>query len=246
MPLHDFETKSRMAHAVMSFGESWRKVRRKSHESGPLYAAQLSLQHVIPSHLFDVPTFFLCELDLRNFAHVRERDPEIRAATHEDIDLHATVGGPSPAELHAGFERGVRVWLLEREGQLIAFMRLSPNDCERQDWGLFKASPKDIWGIDMRVLPEYRGQGIGPRMNRHVASECARLGYSRIVSCVSSLNRNSLRADQKVGYKRICHFFVFRFLGCTLVYSRGFLRLGRWNARRRLELQVELFDKELR
>jgi len=229
----------------MSFGESWRKVQRKSRESGPLYTAQLALQHVIPSHLFDVRTFFLCELDLCNFAHVRERDPEIRAATHEDIDLLATVG-PSPAELHAGFERGVRVWLLEREGQLIAFMWLSPNDCERQDWGLFKASPKDIWGIDMRVVPEYRGQGIGPRMNRHAASECARLGYSRIVSCVSSLNRNSLRADQKVGYKRICHFFVFRFLGCTLVYSRGFLRLGRWNSRRRLELQVELFDKELR
>jgi GNAT superfamily N-acetyltransferase len=234
-----------MAHVVMSFGETWRKVLQRSRESGPLFAAQVSLQSVIPRHLFDVPMFFLCELDLRNFAHVRERDPEIRAATPEDIDLHATVGGPSPEELHAGFERGVRVWLLEREGQPIAVMGVSPNDYERQDWGLIKASPKDIWAFGLRVLPEYRGQGIGPRMNRHVASECARLGYSRIVSSVQSLNRNSLRADQKVGYKRICHFFVFRLLGCTLVYSRGFLRLGRWNSRRRLELQIELFDKGL-
>jgi len=239
------EPKSRAARVMAGIVESWRKIRRKTRESGPLYTTQLVIQHLIPKNLFNVQMFFLCELDLRKFARVRGNDPEIRSATEKDVDLLANLG-PSPSFWCASFERGARVWVLEREGQVIAFMRLIASDYS-EDWLfpiLFKGPPKDIWGTFLKVVPECRGQGIGPRMNRHVASECARLGYSRIMSCVDTLNRNALRADQKVGYRRIIHFIVIRFLGFTLVHSKGSLRLGRWSSRRRLELQVDLFDKK--
>jgi GNAT superfamily N-acetyltransferase len=108
---------------------------------------------------------------------------------------------------------------------MVAYMWLEPIDLDWWGWLRVKISPNDICGAIVWVAPEHRGQGFGPRLNRHAASECARAGYSRIISTVDSLNRNSLRADRKVGYNRI---------------------LGRWSSSRPFELVVDDFNQKLR
>ena len=103
------EPKSRAARVMAGIVESWRKIRRKTRESGPLYTTQLVIQHLIPKKLFNFQIFFLSELDLRKFAQGRGTDPEIRSATEKDVDLLANLT-QSPSFWCASFERGDRVW----------------------------------------------------------------------------------------------------------------------------------------
>jgi GNAT superfamily N-acetyltransferase len=220
---------SHKSHAVTRFVDLARKVPQKYREVGLLYTAALIFRNLVP---FYVQTFYLCKLDLRDSRHTREGDPEIRAGIiPEDNDSLIALGAP-PKFLPVSFESGTQFWILERGGQMVAYMWLEPIDLDWWGWLRVKISPNDICGAIVWVAPEHRGQGFGPRLNRHAASECARAGYSRIISTVDSLNRNSLRADRKVGYNRICHFVFLRFMGFTLVHSGSTLRLGRWSSSR--------------
>ena len=231
--------------ASSKFLELLRKVPRKLREVGPLYTAASIFRRLLPC---DVASFYICELDLNDPRHIRDSDPEIRPGLiPEDLDSFNALGAAA-SDLPARIEPSTRLWVLEPEDRPIAYMWLEPIDFDVDvfGWMRIKILAKDIRGVMLWVAPEYRGQGIGPRLDKHAATECARAGYSRIVSIVDTLNRNSLRADRKVGYKPICHVLGLRFAGFALVYFQRTLRLGRWSSSRPLDLPVEVFDGKRR
>ena len=226
-----------LSHGLAGFIQLWRKARGM----GLPYAAQRLLMR--PHSLFFINTFIIFELNLRNWMHDQNSEPYIRWATPEDLDL-LTTRGHDPSLLRHRFERGARACIMERAGQLIGHAWLDPNDYTKDGCLLFMSSPEDVWSIDGWVAPEYRGQHLYNRIKGAAASECARRGYSRMLSCVDILNRNSIRTQHSMGSKSIGRVFIVRFLGFTLIGYRRSIRLGRWSNRRPLQLSLHSFDRE--
>lgn len=231
-----------MPSATLSrFVELGNKVPGKIREVGLLYTAATIFRRLSP---FDTLSFFLCELDLHDSRHNLDNDPEIRPGVFpDDTDSFLALGAPA-SRLPAKPEPDTQFWVLEQEGKPIAYMWLEPGDFDLDvfGWLRIKTLPNDIRGIKLWVAPGHRRRGIGPRMNRHCAAACAHAGYSRIVSIVDGLNRNSLRADRKVGYKIICHVRGLRFAGVAVIQFGRCLRFGRRSSSRPLEMSVVDFE----
>lgn len=233
-------THLRLAHGLAGFIQLWRKAR----SMGLPYAVQRLLMR-LPHSLFFINAFILFELDLRNWMHGQNSEPDIRWATPEDLDL-LTTGGHEPSLLRQRFEHGARPCIMERAGKLIGHAWLDPNDYTKDGCLLFKSSPEAVWLIHGWVAPEYRGQRLYNRIKGAAASEYARRGYSRMLSCADILNRSIIRTHQAIGSKPIGRVFILRFLGFTLIGYTQSLRLGRWSNRRPLQLSLHSFDRKPR
>ncbi len=222
-----------------------RKLVSKGRESGLLYTVQLLTDRLVPKILLDVRAVFLCELDLADASESFHPDSDIDRVEADElerlIESHEVLG-----RMRSEFSPGARVWVLREGDEIEAFMLLAPEVILQSNWFRIDLSKDDIAGVFLWVSPEHRGKGLGPRMNRHVSQECARLGYSRIVSTVDALNRNSLRADEKVGYQRIGKIRILRIFGFGGVFLRRMRRLGWWTSKHLLVLSVEDLERTLR
>lgn len=217
----------------------------KVREAGLLYTLQLLAERLVPKFLLDIRVVYLSELDLSDALSTKHIDPEIRRAEPDELESlveHHDV-------LHGMREKlgtGVQLWVLEAGGEIDAFMWLNPHVIQPSHWVRLHLAENEIAGVFLWVSPERRGTGLGPRMNRHISYECARTGYARIVSTVDALNRNSLRADEKVGYKRIGKILVLRVFAFGGLFFRRRSRLGRWTRERPLTLPVRDIEDALR
>lgn len=224
---------------------AWRRLASKIREVGPLYALLLLVERLVPHTLLDIRVVYLCELDLGNAASPHCRDPGIRLAPPDEFERlmnrHDVLRGMRDK---AG--PGVRLWILGNGPQIDGFMWLDSEVIHTSVWVRLGLSERDIAGVYVWVSPEGRGTGLGPRLNRHVSHEYATAGYARIVSTVDSLNRNSLRADEKVGYRRIGKIRFLRVLGLCGVSCHGMTRLGFWTSRRPLTLSFQEVERSLR
>lgn len=221
----------------------FRRLLSKLRETGLLYTAQLLVERLVPAVLLDIRSVYLCRLDLAPFGDSRHHDPAIDFAGSE-------AGGPLAdhpvlADMSGRASPSTRLWVLREGGEVAAFMWMDAAVLQLSDWIHFTLSDGEIAGIFLWVSPERRGAGLGPRMNRHVSHECTRQGIDRVVSTVDTLNRNSLRADEKVGYVRIGRVRALRFMGLGLVRCGGMTRIGRWSARRPLTLAVSDMERAL-
>lgn len=186
-------------------------------------------------------SFFLCQLDLCNKELGLKEDSAVRQGIlPQDPQYFASLGARH-WEIPNELEKGAQFCVLEHEGCSVGYMWLQPKsvhiggDCP---WLRFRLAQNDIWGQMMFVAPDYRGQGLGPRVNKHALWQAARVGYTRVLSTIGSYNDSSLRADEKIGYRRLCRFFTLRF-GVTVVYYSRSLRVGSWTASRPLELEID-------
>lgn len=222
----------------------WQRFISKVREVGPAYTLQLAAERVVPSWLLDIRVVHLCELDLSDGLRTNRPDPEIRLAEQEELDRltrHHEVLGSMQDKLGPG----VGLWILELHDEITAFMWLDSQVIRPSSWVRLELAPDEIAGIFLWVSPERRGAGLGPRMNRHISHECAGAGYARIVSTVDAWNRNSLRADEKVGYRRIGKIRILRILGFGGIFCRGLVRLGWWTKRRPLVVEIDTIERSL-
>jgi GNAT superfamily N-acetyltransferase len=222
----------------------WRRLVSKIRESGPLYTLQLLAERVVPKSLLDIRVVILCELDLGDALNATQSDPDIHLAKPDEFDRlvrhHGVLSG-----MRTKLGPATQLWVLEEGDEIGAFMWLNPHVLQPSDWLRIELSEDSIAGVFLWVSPERRGTGLGPLMNRHVSHECARAGHVRIVSTVDSLNRNSLRADEKVGYRRIGKILVLRIFGFGGIFCNGMSRLGWWTSKHPLVVPVEEVERSL-
>jgi GNAT superfamily N-acetyltransferase len=220
-----------------------RRVVSKVREVGPMYTLQLFVEHHVPRWLFDIRVVYLCERCVAD-GGFGSSDPDIRQAAPTEVD-ELIAGHPVITTMREKLGPGAQLWLLPGGDGVDAFMWLDTDVLKPSHWIRFELAPDDIAGVFLWVSPDRRGQGLGPRMNRHVANEVAEAGFRRIVSTVDVLNRNSLRADEKVGYRRIGRLFAMRVLGIGLVVGRRMVRFGVWSGARPLSLTVGAVERSV-
>ena len=207
------------------------RVHRKVGESGWAYTTQLALQRVVPGWLFDVSAVWLCE---------RPLDENVPAVVDDDFRLAAAaeVGelvaqGALREKLAPGVsDSSVIVWVLQRGSDVVGSFLMKEGSYRPFHFLHLELADDEVVGDEVFVVPEGRGQGLGPHMNRLVAHHYRQQGKRRVVSVVDVLNRNALRMDQKVGYRRLGLVVLVRLGGLTLVVDRGHPRLGRFTAKR--------------
>jgi GNAT superfamily N-acetyltransferase len=221
----------------------FRRLSSKVRETGFLYTAQLLVERLVPRALLDIRSVYLCRLDLTPFSDPDHHDPAIDFAGSELGEL--LEDHPVLADMNGKASPGTRLWVLREGGEVAAFMWMDAATIQLSDWIHFTLSDSEIAGIFLWVSPARRGAGLGPRVNRHVSHECTKEGLTGVLSTVDTLNRNSLRADEKVGYVRIGRVRALRILGFALVRYGGMTRLGRWSARRPLTLAVSDLERVL-
>ncbi len=91
------------------------------------------------------------------------------------------------------FQPGARVWVAEKEGQIVGSYSLHPN---QRGGGAHVANAAFI------VAKEARGEGIGRALGEHCMSEARRLGYRAMqFNFVISTNRAAVKLWQDLGMK---------------------------------------------
>lgn len=206
-----------------------RRVHRKVGESGWAYTAQLSLQRVIPGWLFDVSTLWLCQRTLGEDVQAIV-DDEFRLRSPAEIGGLAAKGVLRPKLAPGASDPTVIVWTLHRGPDLVGSFLMKQGAYFPFHFLRLDLDDDEVVGDEVFVVPDRRGNGLGPHMNRLVAHHYRQQGKRRIVSVVDVLNRNALRMDEKVGYERLTMLVIVRLAGLTLVVTRGQTGLGRFTA----------------
>lgn len=225
--------------------KAWRRFVSKVREVGPLYAVELTAERLVPRILLDIRAIYLCQLALGGDLTTASRDPHIHLAEPEEF-ARLMRQDDVLRGMREKLGPGVKLWVWGEGDQIDAFMWLDSQVIQPSHWVRLELSEHEIAGIYVWVSPERRGSGFGPRVNRHVSGECARAGYVRVVSTVDLLNRNSLRADEKVGYERIGKVLVWRILGFGGIFCKGMARAGWWTRKHPLALPVADIERSLR
>ena len=86
------------------------------------------------------------------------------------------------------------LWVLKRDGRIIAWISLRP----------FYGRP--AYGataeVSVYVAPEHQGEGIGTRLLRAVIGKCPQLGVSTLLGFVFAHNDASMKMNDKLGFER--------------------------------------------
>ncbi len=209
---------------------------RKIREVGLLYTIQITVERLIPDALFRLRGAVFVDIDLRESRGNTGLDREVQWATEADLDALA-IGYRTPAELRKRMRDGARVAYVERDGKVVSFAWFQPDFGDLNGWLRMTSLPgEDVWSIDAWTISAYRGQNLYPRILGVACAEFARAGYTRMLSVIMSLNRNSLKASEKIGTKRLVTLYYLRLLGLTLLWGELGFRLGRWSRKRYLEI----------
>ena len=233
------QTNSVILRVLACFINPWRQFWRMSRDDGWLFTAIKVLNGFVPESIFHAKGFIIVTGEPHESPTDQANELGVRQATKEDLDLLSNCGYPQSI-LRRWFKRGARAWLIEREGKLLACYWLDGNDrYYLYDWLVIRSTPNDFWVLWWWVAHGYRRQDIAYQIRTTGVSEFARAGFTRLIGVVDSLNRNALRASQKLGWKSIGRLFILRILGITFVHFGKSLRIGRWSLGHALELPLE-------
>ena len=215
----------------------WSRVR----EIGPLYSAQRALLHVFPRRWFEVNMWYLREADLAESHSKRTTGDKVRWATAEDFDLLAAFGDVAKingAEIRSRLTLGHKVAVFIRDGRVFGWHWFANGWVDQHDWLRVLMDEDECFGIMALVDPACRRQGIARQLVYFAHSDLQRAGYRRLVGFTDALNRPSLRAyNMRETSGRV---FYIRFLGLTFCRIGRFMRIGRWEPDRRLEIHTRL------
>lgn len=179
-------------------GATLARVRSKLSELGLRYAAELALQRVIPGSLARFSRTILFGISTQE-AGAPQPEPEHRWATIQDLEL-LTQFGHSREVLQARLRQGARPCVMERDGELVAYIWFMAASFEDPELRMrFRMPDRAIWLFDAMVATSRRGQGIYPALLRAASADLAADGIERIWIASDARNRNSVRALESVG-----------------------------------------------
>lgn len=216
------------------WNRSWNRYR----EIGPLYALQRIWSRLVPRWLLGAEDALIFRLDLSPLQD-REKDfEEVRWATEQDSEALAAFGS-NPEELYDRLQRHARAGIIERQGRVVAWNWCESGGHDQYDWLRFILGEEDIWSFDGWVAPEFRGKGLFPKVKGFMAAEYAQAGYTRMFSWIDTLNHNQQRANAQIGGRPVGRIMAVRILGLSVVRLGTSTRIGFWNVRKRLQIDVD-------
>lgn len=146
--------------------------------------------------------------------------------------------GRTRNEFDTAFSDDQEIALFEAQGQIIAYWRISPRNCEFNDWLTINLRPGTAYSVLLWILPTYRGRSIGPDLIRFGLARFAREGFQRCVFHVDALNRNSFRAiDKAVGTSILGRLIIIGVLGLVFFKYGSITRFGFWNSQNRVAIE---------
>ena len=100
----------------------------------------------------------------------------------------------------------------------------------------FRFAAQDFFGARIWVSPDYRGQGIAPKVIRYARAYFLNTDRWRSLGIINGLNKSSRRACAKTGIAETGRILYLRLLGITYLHYGRINRIGFWNAGNRLEI----------
>ncbi len=227
---------------LAGFLEPWRQFLRGSRADGVLFTMVTVLYRHIPNDLFHAKGFVIVTEELTRHCLVANMSPpEVRRATPKDLDLLSKCGLPRSV-LRGWFTQGAQAWLTECQGELLACYWLDSNErYHLYDWLVLKSPQTEVWILWWWVHPQHRRQDLAYQVQKPGVSQCAHAGLKRMLGVVDRLNRNAIRATQRIGWSPLGRVFVLRILGFSLVKFNRSTHVGRWSWDDPLELSLEGF-----
>ena len=207
-----------------------RRLNRKFHEVGPLFAIQLFLRRFFPHAVHDLCAWRVFASDLRPFAGMAADNSGVRWAEPCDFD-RIECFEKSCNEPEDRYARGDRLAIFEDGDEIVGQIWFHSGPCDYDGWLRLVPLPSDIWGEQAWTRRSHRGRRIIDRIHAFAAKDHADRGYTRMVYCTDTLNRISVQVSEKRGDTPIGRIWYWRFLTFAFVRANGVLRFGRWTAR---------------
>ena len=211
---------------------------RKLPRIGPIYAAQLVFGRLIPSTLFALNAYSIMERNPSEGRPETDDTSDIRWMTEGEISLF-TQTAYRPGLVRDRLRRGDRCVIMTVADELVGYSWYVFGRFDQSDWLRIIIPPDAVWTSDIWVAVAHRGRGNDARLKAFASKTFEDAGVTKILSIVDVFNRRSLRAHRKIGSRIHGRLYYFRFLGLTLAKAGATARLGRWNARRRYELDLK-------
>ena len=207
---------------------------------GPVYPAQLVLRRFLPSSIFAANAVVIAE-----YSVVRTNPPaagktRLRWAESCDADLFAETTYSSDS-VRRRLSNGDRCVIAQVDGALGAYSWFVADGFDQSDWLRVVLPPRAVWGSDLWVSPDFRGQGLHAVITEFTHSEFCSGDVDRILMITDVLNSSSQRAMTKAGAKFHRSMFYVRVFGLTYLRIGAVRRLGLWHRRRRFALSPELY-----
>lgn len=128
----------------------------------------------------------------------------VRELRPQDLALFETVVERSDVELYRLLLRGGWTGLIAlKEGQLAAYVWLTPQIDPYLERIYVPLAPGDIYVSELRTIPAFRRQGFQKILLKYVIEWAQKKGYSRIVSMAGIYNDASIKLHNKLGYQPI-------------------------------------------
>ena len=213
------------------------KARRKLSEVGLLYALQQAKWTFLPDWLIELNVWNVNTIDIRGHAMLTRHDAALRWATNRDI-VELVACGVNPEALAYAFGKNLKIAVYEVEGRIVGYGQHAVGTSNQSDWLRFRFAPRDFIAAEIWVAPEFRGQGIGPKIMSFAWSHYAQTGHHRAVNIINVLNCNSTRAVAKTGIVSSERFWYFRLLGFSYMRYGAVTAFGRWTRRNRFDVML--------
>ncbi|MDB4878949.1 MAG: family N-acetyltransferase [Gemmatimonadetes bacterium] len=147
-----------------------------------------------PATVADVPEILRCIRALAEYERLAH------ACVATEALLQESLFGPSPA---------AQVVLAESGGATAGFALWF------RSYSTFLARP-GIYLEDLFVFPEWRGQGLGRRLLRHLARTALERGYGRLEWAVLDWNVDAIRFYESLGARPMSDWTTYRVDGTAL------------------------------
>ncbi len=218
----------------------WQRFRRKVRDEGPLYAALLMLNHVVPQSLLDVGVWVVSSADLSTFIDAEDPDDDVRWQGSVDAG-GLTIPDRKQPDFENLLECGKLAAVIERDGGIVAWDLFATERFIQKKWLWFAFGDRDIYSSWSFVEPEYRGQGLAVQLALFAYREFARRGYLRDYSVTGALNRSALKTSVKVRHWPIGRIAYGRCCGFTVIRFGRRIRAGFWSADKPLVIDFRDF-----
>jgi len=219
----------------------WQRFRSKVRDEGPLHAALVALNSLVPRSLLDIRVWVVASTELSGFADAEFPDVGVCwAVVTKDGGFDAL--DEATVSIEDSLARGELASVIERDGRVVGFETFAAGVFVKEDWLRFALRDDEVYGIRIFVVPEYRGQDLAVWIASFAYREFARMGYRRDYGVTDVLNRRSLRAHAKARHWPVGRIAYGRCCGFTVIRIGRRVRAGFWSADNPLVIDFSTFD----
>ena len=149
---------------------------------------------------------------------------ELIHPTNEDCDALVEIGfyTPTTEYIVKYLSEGQHCYVARHQGKIIScFWAIQNEFYDHRLKRVIKLANEEIYLLGGYTLPDYRGKGIRDYLFEKVAMANIYTGGNRAVAFVDVHNHSSIRAVEKIGFKKVGRIGYVSVLGMRLQYIFG-------------------------